>query len=202
MGRVVVNEGRWGNGSKGRETGLADDPYLEKWDQAAVNGIYAEKRSQGTPEDEEPSRRPDWAELWSSDPAPQRVKRRPGSIKAGPPSSVRRQPSEGLDVCDRAPAGEAAEGSGRPSLPLAHYPGEAWQSLPHSSCPEEEPSLPRTHYPEEDWPGPSRSSYPNEEPNLLFTTYPEDPLNPPGDAHLEEPMVADPCADTTTTQNT
>lgn len=61
MGRVVANEVRWENGSgwegkrrkgelsdsKGRETGLADDPYWEKWDQLVVNGMYAEKLSQG-----------------------------------------------------------------------------------------------------------------------------------------------------------
>ncbi|XP_039353491.1 proteoglycan 4-like [Mauremys reevesii] len=47
-----------------------------------------------TPEEEEPSRIPEWAELVSSEPAPQRVRWRPGTIKAGPHSSVSPQQPE------------------------------------------------------------------------------------------------------------
>ncbi|XP_039386884.1 uncharacterized protein LOC120401241 [Mauremys reevesii] len=80
-------------------------------------------------------KRLDWGELKSSEPTPQRVKRRPGSIKAGLPSSVGGQRPERADVLPGVRRQEAS------TLPRARYPEEL-PELPWTTVPEELPDLP------------------------------------------------------------
>ncbi|XP_044865148.1 uncharacterized protein LOC123366095 isoform X2 [Mauremys mutica] len=80
-------------------------------------------------------KRLDWGELKSSEPTPQRVTRRPRSIKAGLPSSVGGQRPERADVLPGARRQEAS------TLPHARYPEEL-PELPWTAVPEELPDLP------------------------------------------------------------
>uniref|UniRef100_A0A8C3HS99 SCAN box domain-containing protein n=1 Tax=Chrysemys picta bellii TaxID=8478 RepID=A0A8C3HS99_CHRPI len=98
----------------------------------------------------EPIRRPEWVEVGNSEPAPQRVRRRPGSIK--PQSSVRPQQPERPDVPSLAWGWETSTAQdGRqepPGLPCARYPEEP-PGLPCASYPEELPDLPNDPWPDE-----------------------------------------------------
>ncbi|XP_044888398.1 IgA FC receptor-like [Mauremys mutica] len=130
------------------------------------------------PEKEEPIRRPEWVELGSSEPAPQRVRQQPGTIKAGPQSPVGAQPLERADVPSGARDWEA---------PVARGSRPDWPSLPRASYPKELPDLPR-------------ASYPEELPDLPCARYPEELLGLPINPCPKEPMLLDPPEANTRTQ--
>ncbi|CAM4543196.1 unnamed protein product [Lepidochelys kempii] len=93
-----------------------------------------------TPERDEPIRVPEWAETGSSEPTPQRVRRRPGSIKARPQSSLRAQPLRRPDASSLARDWET---------PTVHGACQELPDLPCVCYPEKLPDLPCARYLEE-----------------------------------------------------
>ncbi|XP_034638163.1 uncharacterized protein LOC117883186 [Trachemys scripta elegans] len=129
-----------------------------------------------------PPRRPEWAELGSSEPAPQRVRRRPGSIKARPQSSVRPEPPERPDASSLACDWENSTAQGS---------RQDWPGLPCACYSEEVPDLPCARYLEE-LPDLSCARYREELPDLPCARYPEKLLSLLLAHYPEEPMVLPP----------
>ncbi|CAM4515266.1 unnamed protein product [Caretta caretta] len=107
------------------------------------------------PERDEPLWTPKWAEPAEPAPTPQRSRRRTGSTKAPPQSSLEPQLLEKPDACSLAPSWETPATGNQledwPDQPRhdADQIPEKLLSLPVTRYPEELPSLPLARYPEE-----------------------------------------------------